>query len=315
MTTYITVQGCEEPLREKIRDTDKIIVLKPYQPIYTQIAFLPNEEDVVACPPADWDKEAKEEFAHRVSEAVLSLMVSRSTIDHFQEIWERNAIQNYELIKKALPIDKIPPFTDKAIIYGNGPSLDPSLQDGIIFATWHSVGKIKKAHFVVHVDAEQPQEGGRVIEMPSFKPEYGIIGTPTTAPEFFQAFPCSPIFSYFSSGCNLDIYMAEKLNHAGHPAVSCTVVDMIMNACIVMGFNEIHLTGFDLSHPTEEAARKYDTKRHTYPQEGVGGKTVWTDCGWQKQQTCTEGLIARYPDIKFVNHSKGLRIKGMIETE
>ena len=309
MRYYVTIEACEANLRERISPGDQILVLKPWQPVYTQLAFLPDGADVIACPPTTWSKQEKEEFAYKVSESVLSLMVTKNTVAHFHDTWVKNLIFNYDQLYRARLADEIQ-GQGPATIYGNGPSLNPDIQEGVIFSPWHCTKRITKAHYIGHIDAALPMDATGRHAPTRFKPERGIIAVPTVAPEFLETHKNDTFYVYFSQGCSIDMHLASKLNTPGHGPISCTVVDMLMQVAIMAGHKEIHLTGIDLCFNSPEEGKAYDPIKELYEDKAVDGRTVWTHIGWHKQKLAAEGLIRRNPHIKFINHSNGLLIEG-----
>lgn len=317
-TYYVTVPGCEEGIREKMKEGDEMIVLRPNRPLALQLTSIPDDHcQVMASPPAIWPEADKHRFAVRVSECYFGLVISRGTVRDFTPLWEENAFWNHErFLNEGISIRQVDHSTQPALICGNGPSLDTSwfkeaFPNGIIYTCWHAAPKIPSTDYVVHLDGLNLGKVYKDFQTPSYKPNIGIIGCPTASRSFFEAYPDSQLFSYYIDAHPIHMRFADKLNLEGDPAVSGSVTDMMVNIAILVNHPEVYLTGVDLSFQSKEEADAYYPNQPVTPYTNNQGVTVW---GHPVNETARLGLGAladRNPHIKFFNTSEhGLAIEG-----
>lgn len=309
MKYLITVKGYGKNL--PIKEGETILEIDPQRSLAAQLLNVPNGDPDIYLP-QNWTTDQQERTASQIQEALGIIFTNRNTLKKFEDKWEENAFWNHDRVTTSTPIHLLKPQSPRALICGNGPSLDADGFDGIIFAPWHCAPRLKKVHYLGHVDADP------ILEPTPLQPELGIIATPSAARNFFTTYPDAPVYSYLSRDLTPSIRFAQKLNCIDHDPINGTVVDMLIRAALYAGYPEIWLSGVDLCFYTYSDAVGYDPihQKHFPSVKEISavdnhqGKKVYIHENFKLYQKGLEAHPQSHPSTKFYNASNGLKISG-----
>ncbi|HET9886002.1 MAG TPA: 6-hydroxymethylpterin diphosphokinase MptE-like protein, partial [bacterium] len=225
-----------------------------------------------------------------------------------------------------------------AIVCGAGPSLDPALLNdtrALILAGGSAVTALSAhgviPHFGMAIDPNLEEyrrfRSSLAFEMP-------LLYSTRLFPAVFQT--CDGPFGYMRSGIGgaSELWIEEELGlqgpllgeHLSEEAISVTAICLAW--AVFLGCNPIVLSGVDLAYTNQRryaagvtdevlAVREIEQEKSApdriVRRKGKDGKALYTAVRWLIEARGLSRFAAHYPDIQFLNASRGLPIRGFAD--
>lgn len=309
MTTYVCPAGFGERLKSLV--TGAVLeVGYPAGSLQQMLSGLPAGEVVLAAPPADWSQEQKDSFARSVEETWLTLQVSRQNVEAHWHRWAFNSLENHAVTMNSASVTSLK-LSGPAVVCGNGPWLEEAMEaapeGATIYSCWHAAHRLKEApDFIGHCDVNPPSSADKPVI-----PKRGLIGTPTTSPDFWRSFIAGTMpYQFFGRDNEFNSYFADKTRNETQPAISGTVMDMLIQTALIAGHDVVYTAGLDLCFRSKEEAENYLPGRIIYGQD-YDGNQVYTYEIYKLFARGLSQLPNLYPEAVIVPLShKSLLIEG-----
>lgn len=283
-------------------------------PIAPQLLTIPENLQITVLAPRSLPNTVRDEFLTTVNTCWMGIQQSRITLKSNFETWLHCAFENYSRMRMAIPINRIRRLEgcDTAIIVGNGPSLQRTLDDlknlryenAAIFCCWHALHKLKRkridATYVGHCDKSVPSFD---FEMVYPTATHSVIVAPTAVADFLAKSESKYVYGYIPADMPFLYPFQELLSCPLHRPIVSTVASLLLNSAIYAGYRKIVLMGVDFSWPIGDVPHPNSNDGEVKRVRNKQGRQIETCRAWEAAAQGLEATFRTVPDLVVIQSS------------